>query len=210
MSNPSPAPKADNHPAARASITNEEHVTEATRAVEQARDQDGAAAAERLSIDDFEQLYAEQRGRVFSTAFRMVGNQTDAEDLTQDVFVKVYKKIDKFRGASSLSTWIYRITMNTCLDFLRKRKRRPTVPLEFVGDITGKSSNLKELIESYVTRLPDGYRKVFILHDIQGLKHSEVADVLGISEGASKSQLHRARARMRRYLTPFVRDWGVQ
>lgn len=203
MSNLPKGDSTSNHPAGRTSTGSDEQVSEATRAVEQT----AARADQPVSIDDFEELYVSERGRVFSTAYRMVGNRADAEDLTQDVFVKVFKQLHKFRGASSVSTWIYRITMNTCLDFLRKRKRRPTVSLELVGDVPADSSNLKGLIESVVSRMSEGYRTVFVLHDIQGLKHSEIAEILGITEGASKSQLHRARARLRMELTPYVKGW---
>jgi RNA polymerase sigma-70 factor (ECF subfamily) len=160
-----------------------------------------------LESFDFERLYLDHRGKVYSTAYRMVGNRADAEDLTQDVFVKVYKKIKGFRGDSAVSTWIYRITMNTCLDFLRKNRRRQAVPIDQCPEPQSGSSKLMKLIEGTVATLPQGYRRVFVLHDIQGLKHCEIAEVLGITEGASKSQLHRARAQLRQKLGPYVEDW---
>lgn len=156
---------------------------------------------------ELEQLYDEHKGRVFSTAYRMVGNRPDAEDITQDVFIKVFKHMDAFRGEAAISTWIYRITVNTCFDFLRKRKRQAAVPLEDVPEPSTPSQGLKRLIETMVTQLPATYRKVFTLYDIQGLKHAEIAETLGITEGASKSLLHRARAQLRKRLQPYVRDW---
>jgi RNA polymerase sigma-70 factor (ECF subfamily) len=168
----------------------------------------GAVEAARTVDDDgyFEELYRTHRTRVYSTAYRFVRNRPDAEDVTQDVFVKVFRKLRDFRGEAAVSTWIYRITVNTALDFLRKKKRRQTVPIDEVAEVSAGPSNLKHLIEGMIPQLPEGYRKVFVLHDIQGLKHGEIAEILGISEGASKSQLHRARGRMRELLQPYLGD----
>jgi RNA polymerase sigma-70 factor (ECF subfamily) len=188
----------DNQPGADTSKDVEKPLNGALGAVEIVRPVDGNEL--------FEQLYRSHRTRVFSTAYRFVRNRPDAEDITQDVFVKVFKKMQDFRGEAAVSTWIYRITVNTALDFLRKRKRRQTVPLDEVGNLSAGPSNLKHLIEGMIPQLPEGYRKVFVLHDIQGLKHGEIAEILGISEGASKSQLHRARARMRELLLPYLGD----
>lgn len=153
---------------------------------------------------DFESLYRDYRSRVFSTAFRMVKNYADAEDITQDVFVKVFKKLDSFRGEAALSTWIYRIAVNACLDFLRRRKLRQTVPLDDEMTAGSRPISVAKLVEGALPLMPEGYRTVFVLYDIQGLKHSEIAKVLGITEGASKSQLHRARAFLRRELAPYI------
>lgn len=153
---------------------------------------------------DFESLYRDYRSRVFSTAFRMVKNYADAEDITQDVFVKVFKKLDSFRGEAALSTWIYRIAVNACLDFLRRRKLRQTVPLDDEMTAGSRPISVAKLVEGTLPLMPEGYRTVFVLYDIQGLKHSEIAKVLGITEGASKSQLHRARAFLRRELAPYI------
>ncbi|MBN2536813.1 RNA polymerase sigma factor [candidate division WOR-3 bacterium] len=204
----------DNHSGPGASKATEKPLTGALGAVEAtgplarspgvpAETRTGESGRE---VEPFEELYRTHRARVFSTAYRFVRNRPDAEDITQDVFVKVFRKMQDFRGDAAVSTWIYRITVNTALDFLRKRKRRQTVPIEEVGEVAAGPSNLKHLIEGTIPKLPEGYRKVFVLHDIQGLKHAEIAEILGISEGASKSQLHRARARMRELLTPYVKD----
>jgi RNA polymerase sigma-70 factor (ECF subfamily) len=155
---------------------------------------------------DFEELYLKFRARVFGTAYRMLSNRADAEDVTQDVFVKVFKKLRSFRGESSVSTWIYRITVNACLDYRRKRTLRRTVSLDDELDVRSTPLSVTRLIESAIPKLADGYRQVFILHDIQGLKHCEIAKVLGITDGASKSQLHRARAVLRRELSPYLED----
>lgn len=147
---------------------------------------------------DFEKLYRDYSQRVFSTAYRITGSRPDAEDVTQEVFVRVFKKLHTFRGESAISTWIYRITVNRALDVLRRRKYEKTVPLdERTMETVSEPMGVMRLIEGTLPAMPDGYRHVFVLHDIQGMRHSEIARILGISEGASKSQLHRARAFLR-------------
>ena len=154
----------------------------------------------------FEQLYETYRGRVFSTAYRMLSNRADAEDCTQDVFVKVFKKLGSFRGESAVSTWIYRIAVNACLDFRRRRRLRQAVSLDDGMEVGSTPLSVSRLIESCLPRMAEGYRQVFVLHDIQGLKHEEIGKILGITDGASKSQLHRARAFLRRELSPYLED----
>ena len=135
----------------------------------------------------------------------MVSNPADAEDITQDVFVRIYKKMGSFRGEAQLSTWIYRITMNCCLDHLRRRKRDLAVQLSPDFDVPGPGLDVMKVIEGALPAMPSGYRQVFVLHDIQGMRHSEIARILGIAEGASKSQLHRARAFLRKAIGPWLR-----
>jgi RNA polymerase sigma-70 factor (ECF subfamily) len=159
---------------------------------------------------DFEELYRQYKSKVFGTAYRMLSNYADAEDVTQDIFVKVFKKLSSFRGDAAVSTWIYRITINACLDFRRKRKRLEALPLSEEAEQVSVGMSLGRLIEGLIPKMPAGYREVFILHDIQGLKHVEIARVLGITDGASKSQLHRARAFLRRELAPYVDNRGCQ
>jgi len=155
---------------------------------------------------DFEDLYRQYKAKVFSTAYRMLSNHADAEDVTQDIFVKVFQKLPTFRGDSAVSTWIYRIAVNACLDFRRRRKRHETVPLNDEAEQVSVGLNLGRLIEGVIPKMPAGYREVFVLHDIQGLKHEEIGKILGITDGASKSQLHRARAFLRRELAPYLSD----
>lgn len=154
----------------------------------------------------FEHIYETYRGRVFGTAYRMLSNRADAEDVTQDVFVKVFKKLKSFRGDSAVSTWIYRIAINACLDFRRRRKLRQAVSLDDGLEVGSTPLSVTRLIESALPKMAEGYRQVFVLHDIQGLKHQEIGKVLGITDGASKSQLHRARAFLRRELAPYLAD----
>jgi RNA polymerase sigma-70 factor (ECF subfamily) len=168
---------------------------------------DKTSAATKVSEDsDFEQLYLKYRSKVFSTAYRMLSNRADAEDVTQDVFVKVFKKLKSFRGDSAVSTWIYRIAVNACLDFRRRRRLRQAVSLDDGMEVGSTPLSVRKLIDGTLPKMSEGYRKVFILHDIQGMKHAEIAEILGITDGASKSQLHRARAFLRRELAPYIED----
>lgn len=155
---------------------------------------------------DFERLYETYRSRVFNTAYRMLSNRADAEDVTQDVFVKVFKKLKSFRGDSAVSTWIYRIAINACLDFRRRRRLRQAVSLDDGMEVGSTPLSVTRLIESALPKMAEGYRQVFVLHDIQGLKHEEIGKILGTTDGASKSQLHRARAFLRRELSPYLED----
>jgi RNA polymerase sigma-70 factor (ECF subfamily) len=161
---------------------------------------------DRPAVADFEVLYRDYRSRVFSTAYRLTRSRADAEDVTQEVFIKVFKKLDSFRGDAAITTWLYRITVNCCMDMLRRRKREQTVPLDDELETASAPMSVMGLIEGALPRMPNGYRHVFVLHDIQGMKHCEIARILGISEGASKSQLHRARAHLRRELGPCLKE----
>ena len=174
----------------------------------QVNDTTELAETERRATEEltFERLYETYRGRVFSTAYRMLSNRADAEDVTQDIFVKVFKKLGSFRGESAVSTWIYRIAVNACLDFRRRRRLRQAVSLDDGMEVGSTPLSVTRLIESALPRMAEGYRQVFVLHDIQGLKHEEIAKILGITDGASKSQLHRARAVLRRELAPYLED----
>ena len=158
----------------------------------------------------FEEIYRAHSGRLYSVAYRMVGNAADAEDLLQDIFLAAHRKLDSFRGDSALGTWLYRLATNLCLDHLRSRGARSsglTDPLdEEIGLADAGSRGLAERtvtrmdLERALSRLPEGCRAAFVLHDIEGLEHREVADALGIAEGTSKSQVHKARLRLRTLL----------
>ena len=158
----------------------------------------------------FETLYRTHAGRLYSVACRMVGNPADAEDLLQDIFLAAHRKLDSFRGESALGTWLYRLAMNLCLDYLRSRAAK-------AGQLTGALDDqpmladagsrrladrtvLKMDLERALAQLPEGCRTAFVLHDVEGLEHREVAEVLGIAEGTSKSQVHKARLRLRAIL----------
>jgi RNA polymerase sigma-70 factor (ECF subfamily) len=137
----------------------------------------------------------------------MLGNSTEAEDLTQDVFVLVFRKLSSFRGESAFTTWLHRLTVNQVLMHFRKnhvKKEQLTevgeMPLGTVFDRNrfNRSPVLDRLaLDEAIVQLPHGYRTVLVLHDVEGLEHNEIASLLGCSIGTSKSQLHRARMRMR-------------
>jgi RNA polymerase sigma-70 factor (ECF subfamily) len=158
----------------------------------------------------FEEIYRAYAGKLFSLTTRMLGNRADAEDLLQEVFLSAHRKLDTFRGESSLGTWLYRLATNLCLDHLRSRAVRTRQATEWLGDEPAipdtSSRGLAERaisrvdLERALSALPDGCRAAFILHDVEGLDHREVGEVLGIAEGTSKSQVHKARLRLRALL----------
>jgi RNA polymerase sigma-70 factor, ECF subfamily len=137
------------------------------------------AAAQAGDAAAFERLYSLHKRRVYSLCLRMLGNVAEAEDLTQEAFLQLYRKIGTFRGDSAFSTWLHRLAVNVVLMHLRK-KGLPQVSLERA-----------------VSDLPPGYRLVFVLHDVEGYEHNEIADMLECSIGNSKSQLHKARMKLR-------------
>ena len=174
---------------------------------------DDRALVERVRGGDlaaFEELYRAHAGRLYSVAYRMLGNQADAEDLLQDIFLAAHRKLDSFRGESALGTWLYRLATNLCLDHLRSRAARTNQLTDALDDEPAAAdAGSRGLADRTVTRmdleralaqLPDGCRAAFVLHDVEGLEHREVAEALGIAEGTSKSQVHKARLRLRALL----------
>lgn len=155
----------------------------------------------------FEEVFHRYGGKLFGLCLRMCGNRSDAEDLLQEIFVLLLNKIRAFRGESRFSTWLYRVAVNACISHLR-RQRTVQVPLdeqnaEFPargGDAPDAAVHRAALVRA-IGSLPEGYRAAVILHDIQGFSHDEIAEILGISAGASKSQLFKARRRMREMIT---------
>ncbi len=159
----------------------------------------------------FERLYEQHHRRVYSLCLRMLGNSTHAEDLTQEVFLQVYRKLASFRGDSAFTTWLHRLTVNQVLMHFRRRG----VKLEHTseeGDFTNvvdtplqstrRISMVDRLaLEKAISQLPPGYRTVFVLHDVEGYEHNEISGLLEVSIGTSKSQLHKARMRLRELLT---------
>ncbi len=153
----------------------------------------------------FEQLYELHRRRVYSLCLRMVGNVTEAEDLTQEVFLQVFRKVGTFRGEAAFTTWLHRLVVNQVLMHWRKRGVRSEEVIE-EGDV-GSIARPHPLplldriaLEQAIQRLPPGYRLVFLLHDVEGYEHEEIAAILGCNVGTSKSQLHKARLKLRRLL----------
>jgi RNA polymerase sigma-70 factor (ECF subfamily) len=157
----------------------------------------------------FEVLYRKHATRLYNLASRMVSNSADADDMLQDIFLLAFRKLGSFRGESTLGTWLYRLAMNHCLDVLRSRQARmahvtdsidePTaMPVAAPGPPLGAVSRLD--LERAIDMLPPACRAAFLLHDVEGFGHNEVAGILGISEGTSKSQVHKARLRIRTHL----------
>jgi len=163
----------------------------------------------------FDLLYQMHKRRVFSLCMRMVGDFGLAEDLTQDAFMMAFRRINSFRGDSAFSTWLHRIAVNTVLMHLRqKNSRGGTQPslddLTSDGEASGAVFGKEDLRLSHaidrlsllnaIDELPPGYRMIFVLHDIEGYDHAEIAGLLGCSVGNTKSQLHKARLRLRKVL----------
>ena len=181
-----------------------------TRTIHKAQEGDAAA---------FESIYRLHSRHIYSLCLRMIRNQAEAEDLTQDVFLRVFRKIQTFRGESAFSTWLHRLAINVVLMHLRK-KRLPAAQLEettrtkeesvAAGSDAGRPDvllagmidrvNLKRAVE----QLPPAHKIVFVLHDVQGYGHQEIAEIMNTSVGASKGQLHRARRRLRDLLRELV------
>jgi len=176
--------------------------------------QQGDAAA-------FERLYRQYSGRVYSICLRIVKNDSEAEDLTQEAFLLLFRKIHTFRGESKFSTWLHRLTINLALMGLRK-KRYVEVSLDAtlelgeedarpLMELGGPDLRLSGVVDQMnlsraIEQLPDGYREMFILHDVEGYEHHEIAEILGCSSGNSKSQLYKARLRLRELLQEVLRS----
>jgi RNA polymerase sigma-70 factor (ECF subfamily) len=163
----------------------------------------------------FDEIYGRHASRLYNLAFRMVGNAADAEDLLQEIFLTAFRKLDTFKGESALGTWLYRLGMNQCLDYLRSRTARMgQATRELDEDETSwqiARSDIPELLigrvdlERAIQLLPEGCRAAFLLHDVEGFDHGQVGEILGIAEGTSKSQVHKARLRLRALLSGSAR-----
>ena len=159
-------------------------------------------------------LYDAHVDRVYRLAWRMAGDETLARDFTQDTFIRAFDKLADFRGDSSLATWLHSIATSVILNGLKKVKR--IHGREIGGDelpevtITTRESepDLKLRLRKAIDGLPDGYRTVFVMHDVEGYTHEEIASALGIQAGTSKAQLFRARAKLRTELADFAGEWA--
>ena len=160
----------------------------------------------------FEALYRAHSGRLFGLVSRMLASAPEAEDVLQDVFINAHRKLGSYRGESSLGTWLYRLAVNQCLDHLRSRAARmarstESLDVEDAAEPAASEPRVPTAVsridlERAITQLPEGCRLAFVLHDVEGLDHKEVAAALGITEGTSKSQVHKARMRLRVLLDP--------
>ena len=161
-----------------------------------------AAAGDRRA---FERVYRENVNRVFSICARMAGDRTLAEELTQDVFVRAWEKLSLFRGESAFTTWLHRLAVNVVLNHRKTEGRqRARLAADDEGDgpdsvaaRVGPAPGDRMDLEAAIAGLPPGARRVFALHDVEGYTHEEIADLLGITAGGSKAQLHRARLLLR-------------
>ena len=165
------------------------------------------AACRRGEARAMEMLYHQYKRRVFGMAHRIVG-ASDAEEVAQETFVRVFRGLASFRGDSALSTWIYRLTVNAALSHLARRGRRQEVGDDGLTELAApptaeRDPSLAARIETALGALPAGYRAILVLHDVEGLSHEECATILECRVGTCKSQLHKARARMRELLGPI-------
>ncbi len=164
------------------------------------------------SADCFEELVRKHQNQVFNLAYRVLGNRADAADACQETFVLLLRKLHTFRGESSFSTWLYRVSLNVCRDRLRKQKKHPVpapTPEEgpspedlleagdsFDPEALFDQVETKDRVQSAIAKLPPKFKEVIYLHDIRGFNYAEVADILSIAVGTVKSRLNRARIRL--------------
>lgn len=174
---------------------------ESVQASEPRSDVARAAAGD---VRAFEEVYRTHLPRVHSLVRRMTGGR-DADELTQDVFVRVWQKLGTFRGDSSFTTWLHRLAVNVVIERFRteQTRRRRLHDGDAIFETLPGPSGSRDLsmdFETALEKLPDGAREIFVLHDVEGYKHHEIATLLGISPGTSKAQLHRARMMLRKHL----------
>ncbi len=171
-----------------------------------ARVRAGDGAAER-------ELYDAHVDRVYRLAYRLAGDDGLAREFTQDTFVRAFARLSSFRGEAKLSTWMHAIATSVVLNGLRKvkRLRQRETDLEDAAGLSGArraaEPDLKRRLARAIDDLPQGYRTVFVMHDVEGYTHEEIGDALGIETGTSKAQLSRARARLRETLADFAGEW---
>ncbi|MFL6375663.1 MAG: RNA polymerase sigma factor [Pyrinomonadaceae bacterium] len=200
-------------------FTAEKRVADVTKA----KDFELAQAASNGDMASFEEIYRRHHRRVYSICLRMLQNASEAEDLTQDVFIQLYRKIGSFRGDSAFTTWLHRMTVNQVLMHFRKRTvkfEKTTEEGETPDQIVSGTANPEKMrivdkiaLDNAIAQLPEGYKNVFVLHDVEGFEHEEVAKILGCSVGTSKSQLHKARLKLQKLLKKkanprLLGSWG--
>ena len=155
------------------------------------------------SLPSFERLYQEHGTRMKSIALNLLGNVAEAEDAVQDTFLKVYRGISRFRGGSSLATWVYRILVNSCYDRMRRNRRRAEAPLPARLAMPAESESdhpLRLAIEAALRRLEERERAAFLLCEVEGFSHREASEILEVTENASRTLLFRARRKMQQEL----------
>ena len=155
-------------------------------------------------VEAFEALYRQHAARLYTLACRMAGSAEDGEDLLQEIFLQVYRKLGSFKGDSAVGTWLYRLALNHCLDYVRSRQAKMSKLTETLdADTSFEPTARRETpiarldLERAIELLPEGCREAFVLHDVEGFDHKEVGQLLGIAEGTSKSQVFKARMKLR-------------
>ena len=192
------------------------YLEEITKGGESVNDEELVKRVKAGDIDAFEDIIAKYEKRVFGVIYNMLKNDNDIEDIAQDVFIKVYRNIDKFKGNSSLYTWIYRITTNMCLDYMKKNKSMIYIDEKVQLDdsevdlqLTSKEKLQDELYEEKemnqklnkaIDKLPDKQKAMIVLRDIKGLSYDEISEILEIKLGTVKSQINRARLKLKEIL----------
>lgn len=171
-----------------------------------AADRELAARAGNGDVAALEALYRRHVGRVYALCLRMTADERRAEELTQDVWVRVWRKVEGYRGDAAFTTWLHRVTANLVRDRGRQRARRREGEDPAGSGAVGSGERPRSVedrvaLEAAIRELPERARQVFVLYDVEGYRHREIADMLAISEGTSKAHLHRARKRLREELT---------
>ncbi len=158
------------------------------------------------------ELYDAHVDRVFRLAFRLTGDEDRARELTQETFIRAFDQLRRFRGDSALATWLYRITVTVSSNLRRRHQRRDReTDLDAVADLDADPDpradpDLRDRMRAAIDRLPEIYRTTFVMHDVEGYTHPEIARVLGVAEGTCKSRLFVARGMLREALAPFVKE----
>lgn len=191
------------------SFIEEIRVDQAHSSVDAAPPEALVESCRRGEVHAFERLFHLHGSKMKSVALHLLGNVNDAEDAVQETFLKVHRGLRNFRGQSAFSTWVYRILVNTCYDMRRRGLRRLEEPApephedEELPHPAAPAANhpLRMALETCVAKLSESYRSVFLLYEVEGFKHSEIAEMLGISEGASKNRLFEAKRELRAMLT---------
>jgi RNA polymerase sigma-70 factor (ECF subfamily) len=189
---------------------------------QKAREEALVARASAGDLQALEEIFNKYRNQVFSLAYRMTGNVSDAEDLCQEIFVQVMRKISSFQGRSSFSTWLYRVSMNRSRDYLRRKKRSPELlshegdpvepydPVAHAGgglESVAISSEAQRLVQEALVELPVSLRAPLVLHELEGMQYHEVASLLRLPVGTVKSRIFRARIKLAEILEPHKEQW---
>ena len=172
--------------------------------VSSSNDRDLAVKCLEGDVGAFEALYRQHAARIYTLACRMAGSSEDGEDLLQEIFLQAYRKLGSYKGDAAIGTWLYRLALNHCLDYVRSKRAKMSKLTETLDaeasfqPATRRETPIARLdLERALERLPEGCREAFVLHDVEGFDHKEVAGLLGIAEGTSKSQVFKARAKLR-------------